>query len=201
MLMNENLERRKSVRIEHIALLKIKNVKSGKIYKARMFNYSKNGLYFETDSILHSGDQIRIEIQDSPFASVPGVLEYYRAEIMWVKELKDSYFKYGYGIQFDDTCEKQNPKINDLEKRINAKKNQKKLLQNAIKITDQNRTYHGLIKDISPSGVFFEAENSFEEGQILTFTISLKNGKETALKGQIVWVDEDGGGVIFLNES
>lgn len=199
--MNENLEKRNSVRIDHISLLKIKNLKSGEIYKARMFNYSKNGLYFETDSILHSGDQIRVEIQDSPFASVSGVLEYYRAEIMWVKELKDSYFKYGYGIQFDDTCEKQNPKINDLEKRIDAKKNQKKLLQNAIKITDQNRTYHGLIKDISPSGVFFEAENSFEEGQILTFTISLKNGKETALKGQIVWTDEDGAGVIFLNES
>ena len=201
MLMNENLEKRKSVRFEHISLLRIKTVRSGEIYKAKMFNYSKNGLYFETDSILHSGDQIRVEIQDSPFASIPGELEYYRAEIMWVKELKDSYFKYGYGIQLDDTCEKQNPKINDLEKRINTKKNQKKLLQNTIKINDQNRTYHGLIKDISPSGVFFEAEDSFKEGQILNFTIPLKNGKEIALKGQIVWADDDGAGVIFINKS
>ena len=195
--MNENLERRNSVRIEHISPLRIENIKSGEIYDARMFNYSKNGLYFETDSILHSGDQMRVQIQDSPFASIPNTLEYYQAEIMWVKELKESYFKYGYGIQLDDTCEKQNPKITDLEKRTNPTKKRKNLLQNKIKITDQNRTYHGLIKDISPSGVFFEAEDSFEEGQILTFTISSKNGKDTALKGQIVWTDEDGAGVIF----
>ena len=195
--MNENLERRNSVRIEHISPLRIENIKSGEIYDARMFNYSKNGLYFETDSTLHFGDQIRVQIQDSPFASIPNTLEYYQAEIMWVKELKESYFKYGYGIQLDETCVKQNPKITDLEKRTNPTKKRKNLLQNKIKITDQNRTYHGLIKDISPSGVFFEAEDSFEEGQILTFTISSKNGKDTALKGQIVWTDEDGAGVIF----
>jgi hypothetical protein len=199
-VMDENLERRKSVRIDHIAPLKVKNLKSGKIYKARMFNYSKNGLYFETDSVLHSGDQIYIGIQDSPYASLSGVLEYYRAVIMWGKKLKDSYFEYGYGIQLHAACDKQNPKINDIEKGKYIKKNKKEPLYNTIKVSNQNRTYDGLIKDISPSGVFFEADDSFEEGQILNFTVPLKNGKEAMIKGQIVWADDEGFGVIFMNK-
>jgi Tfp pilus assembly protein PilZ len=199
--MNKNLERRKSVRIDHIAPLKVKNLKSGKIYKARMFNYSKNGLYFETDSVLHTGDQIYIGIQDSPYAASSGVLEYYRAEIMWGKKLKNSYFEYGYGIQFHAACDKQSQKTNDFEKREDIKKNKKEPLHNTIKVIDHNKTYDGVIKDISSSGVFFEADDSFEKGQILTFAVPLKNGKKANIKGQIVWADDEGFGVIFMNNS
>ena len=199
--MNENLERRKSVRIDHTSAIKVKNLQSGKIYKAKMFNYSKNGLYFESNSVLHSGDQIYIGVQDSPYASEPGVLEYYRAQIMWRKKLKDSYFEYGYGIQFHAACEKRSPITNDLEKRKDIRKNQKKSLQKTIKVSDQNRTYDGIIKDISSSGVFFEADDAFEEGQILTFAVPLKNGQKANIKGQIVWADDEGFGVVFMNNS
>lgn len=65
-LMVENAERRKRVRIDHTSPLKVEDRISGKIYKARMFNYSDNGLYFESYSVLDSGDQIYIGIQDSP---------------------------------------------------------------------------------------------------------------------------------------
>ena len=97
--MVENFERRKNVRIDHTAALKVEEQKSGKLFKARMFNYSKNGLYFESDHILDPGDQIYIEIEDSPYASCGGVFEYYRTEIKWRKKLKDSYFEYGYGVK------------------------------------------------------------------------------------------------------
>ena len=105
--MVENTERRKNVRMEHISALKVANRKSGKIYKARMFNYCDDGLYFESDGILESGDQIYIEIQDSPYYSSNGVPEYHQAQIAWRKKLKDSYFEYGYGIKF---CTDQNKK-------------------------------------------------------------------------------------------
>ena len=62
--------------------------------------------------------------------------------------------------------------------------------QNTIKITDRGKSYEGLIKDISPSGVFFAAENNFEEGQILSFSVPAKNDKEIKISGQIVWADD-----------
>ena len=108
--MVENAERRKRVRIDHTSPLKVEDRISGKIYKARMFNYSDNGLYFESYSVLDSGDQIYIGIQDSPYASANGVFEYHRSEIRWRKKLKDSYFEYGYGIKFCAELNKKSSK-------------------------------------------------------------------------------------------
>ena len=196
---DKNLERRESVRIDQTSPLKIKNLKSGKIYNARMFNYSQNGLYFESDSVLHTGDQIYIGIQDSPYASSSGILEYYRAKIRWHKKLEDSYFVYGYGVELSTACVKQSSKSNNFKKRNDIGKNQKKPNRKTIKFTDQNRIYKGLIKDISPSGVFFVAEDIFDEGQMLTFELSLKNGNKAKINGQIVWADDEGFGVIFTN--
>ncbi len=48
-------------------------------------------------------------------------------------------------------------------------------------------------------GVFFVAEDTFEEGQMLTFELPLKNGDKAKINGQIVWADDEGFGVIFTN--
>lgn len=199
--MDKNLEKRESVRIDQTSSLKIKNLKSGKIYNARMFNYSKNGLYFETDSVLESGDQICIGIQDSPYVSSKGVFEYYRSEIRWRKKLADSYFEYGYGVKLSTKLNKQSSKSANLKKISEVNKNQKAPIRKIIKFADRSRSYEGLIKEISPSGIFFATEDTFEEGQILTFSVPLKNGKEAKINGQIVWADDERFGVIFLNKS
>lgn len=199
--MDKNLEKRESVRIDQTSSLKIKNLKSGKIYNARMFNYSKNGLYFETDSVLESDDQICIGIQDSPYVSSKGVFEYYRSEIRWRKKLADSYFEYGYGVNLSTKLNKQSSKSTNLKKINEVNKNQKAPIRKIIKFADRSRSYEGLIKEISPSGIFFATEDTFEEGQILTFSVPLKNGKEAKINGQIVWADDEGFGVIFLNKS
>ena len=198
--MVENSERRKSVRIDHTSPLKVEDRNSGKIYKARMLNYSDNGLYFESDSVLASGDQIYIGIQDSPYASANGVFEYHRSEIMWRNKLKDSYFEYGYGIRFCGELDKKSSKSTNLINRNAEEDEQKKLIRNTIKISDKSRSCEGLIKDISPSGVFFAAEENFEEGQILSFSVPVKDDKEIKINGQIVWADDEGFGVIFINK-
>ncbi len=197
--MTENLERRDYIRIDHTSPLNIKDLKSGKIYKARMFNYNKNGLYFETDSDLQKGDQIYIGIQDSPYASESNVLEYYRGEIMWRKKLEDSHFDLGYGVKLFHACKEQSKRGNSLFKKDELNETQTESFRKTIKFSDHHRTYEGLIKDISPSGVFFVAQDNFEEGQMLTFEVPLKNGRGAKIKGQIVWADDAGLGVIFLN--
>ena len=42
----ENIENRKSTRINHTSSLQVKDLQSGKIHKAKMFNYSREGVYF-----------------------------------------------------------------------------------------------------------------------------------------------------------
>jgi Tfp pilus assembly protein PilZ len=195
----KNFERRDNVRIDQVSALKVKNLKSGKIHNARMFNFSKNGLYFESDSVLHTGDHIYIGIQDSPYASSSGVLEYYRAEIRWHKRLKDSYFDYGYGVELNNADDKQSKKSIESKDHIKAEKNQKKPDRKTIKFADKNKTYEGSIKDISASGVFFVAEETLVEGQMLTFELSLKNGDKAQINGQVVWSDNQGFGAIFTD--
>ena len=195
-----NLERRENARIDHTSPLKIKDRKSGKIYKARLLNYSKNGLYFETDSMLNPGDQIYTGIQDSPYAASSGVFEYFKCEIRWRKKLKHSIFDYGYGIKLLADLNQKTSKKPDAASPVDTVRKKKRPIRKTIKISDQSGTYQGLIKDISPSGVFFETNNTFEEGQILTFSLPLPNGNESKVKGQIVWGDKDGFGVIFLNQ-
>ena len=197
--MEKNIERRENARIDQITPLKIKNLKSGKIHNARMFNYSKNGMYFESDSILQTGDQIYIGIQDSPYAPSAGLLEYYRAEIRWHKKLKDSYFQYGYGVELSTTGNAKSSKKIYFKDDKYTKESQKKPNRKTIKFADRNRTYEGLIKDVSSSGIFFATEETFEKGQVLTFEVPQKNGNIVKINGQIVWADDEGFGVIFTN--
>ena len=166
-----------------------------------MFNYSDDGLYFESEGILESGDQIYIEIQDSPYAFSNGVFEYHRAKILWRKKLKDSYFEYGYGIKFCADKDKKRSKSTTLVNKNHKKNVPKNLDRNTLKILDQDRSYEVWIKDISPSGVFFSADHIFEEGQVLTFFVPRKNDKKIKIDGRIVWADDEGFGVIFLNNA
>jgi hypothetical protein len=110
----ENLENRDTARIDHTSSLQVKDLQSGKIHKAKMINYSKEGFYFESDSVLNPGMQIYIGIENSPYASSPDVLEYHRAQIMWRKKLKRSFFRFGYGVKLASSANKQDLK-NDIK--------------------------------------------------------------------------------------
>ena len=112
----ENFENRNNVRINHNSSLQVKDLQSGKIHKAKMVNFSKEGVYFESDSVLNPGMQVYIGIQNSPYASLPDVLEYRRAEIMWRRKLKRSFYRFGYGVKLGFLDNKQILKSNDIKK-------------------------------------------------------------------------------------
>ena len=103
----ENIENRKNTRFNHTSSLQVKDSQSGKIHNAKMFNYSREGVYFESDSVLNPGMQVYIGIQNSPYASLPDVLEYHRAEIMWRRKLKRSFYRFGYGVKLGSLVNKQ----------------------------------------------------------------------------------------------
>jgi Tfp pilus assembly protein PilZ len=64
-----------------------------------MFNYSENGMYFESNIPFKQGATIIFGIENSPFENCPGV---YRATVKWCKKLPDksSIYYYGIGVEF-----------------------------------------------------------------------------------------------------
>jgi hypothetical protein len=211
----ENPENRDNVRMDHSSSLQVQDIGSGKIHKARMFNYSDEGIYFESDSVLNPGMQIYIGIQNSPYASLPDVLEYHRAKIMWRKKLKDSFFRYGYGVKLASLANKQDLKPADKRdlkpaNKPDLKSNDNKQTKDKSKHTrkpydrftlcmNQSGIFEGSIKNISSSGVFLMAKSTLEVGQILTLVLPFKNGKDVKVKGQIVWTNDEGFGIKFLS--
>jgi hypothetical protein len=198
----ENLENRDSARLNHTSSIQVQDIESGKIHKAKMFNYSKEGFYFESDSVLNPGMQIYIGIQNSPYASLPDVLEYHRGELMWRKKLKKSFFRFGYGVKLVSVANQQDLKLSErkeLKKTKDSRKHPRRQYNQFTLFTSQSGVFEGSIKNISSSGVFIMAEKAFEVGQILTLVLPLKKGKQVKAKGKIVWTNDEGFGIKFLS--
>ena len=189
-------EDRDQPRFDHTSPLQIKDLGSGEIYEAQMQNYSNGGIYFESNGLLEKGTKIYICIQNSPYAKASGVLEYYTGEVMWRKNLKQSLFKYGYGIQLAFVSTKTGSDINAPLVRELRKHSRKPYFQNILYST-QKGLHTGRTINFSASGAFIATEENLKVGQQLKLSLPLKNGKSVLIKGQIVWKNEVGFGLKF----
>ena len=196
--MIDNPENRDNARIKFKSPVTIENLKAGIIYQARMLNYSKYGLYFETDSLLRLGEEVFIGIEYSPYADSKDTYECLRAKIMWRRELPTSYFKYGYGVKYSIDYEKRRAKNSHLKIVEDQRKHQRKPYSKPILYSTKNQLIRGLTKDISPAGVFIEADHVLHSGQTIMLAVPLKKAKTARIKGRVVWSNRDGFAVKFL---
>jgi Tfp pilus assembly protein PilZ len=197
--MDENPENRDNARIKYKSPVTIENLKAGIIYQARMLDFSKHGLYFETDSLLRLGDDVFIGIEYSPYADSLDTYECMRAKIMWRRELPTSFFKYGYGVKYSIDYDKQKSRNGSLKIVEDQRKNTRKRYSKSIIFATQNKILNGITKNISPSGVFIETHHRIEVGQIVTLFVPLKNAKNARIKGEVVWAGLEGFGIKFLH--
>ena len=189
-------EDRAEPRFDHISLLQVKHLGSGEIYEARMYNYNNGGIYFESDGLLQKGTKIYLCMQDSPFAGQSSILEYNTGKVMWREELKRSFFKYGYGIQFVFGSGNKDSETNGSKAKDLRKQSRKIYCQNILYRT-QKGLHTGTTKNISSSGVFIATEENLKIGQQLKISLPLKKGKSAEITGQIVWLSDEGFGVKF----
>ena len=196
--MTDNPENRNNARIDYKSPVTIENLKAGIIYQARMLNFSKYGLYFETDSLLNLGDEVFIGIEYSPYADSQDTYECVRAKIMWRRELPTSFFKYGYGVKYSIDYDKQKLRNGGLKIVEDQRKHARKRYSKQIIFAAHNKILSGVTKDISPSGVFIETRDRLEVGQTVTLTIPLKNDRNAKIKGEVTWAGPEGFGVKFL---
>jgi Tfp pilus assembly protein PilZ len=189
-------ENRDATRFDHFSPLHVNDLKSGKIFEARMSNYSDDGIYFESDAFFQKGTKIYISMQNSPYAQSSDVLEYVNGEVIWRKYLKRSFYNYGYGIQLvidsgtQDT-ETNYPKAKDLRKH-----SRKAYFQNILFSTPDG-LHTGSTKNISASGVFIATKKELKVGEQLKLNLPLKTGKSAEIIGQIVWANKEGFGLKF----
>jgi hypothetical protein len=189
-----NTENRSDARLQHSARIVLEDFEGGVMYEARMVNYSKKGIYFESDFYLVPGIEIFAGINDSPFASESDVYECYRAHIKWRKFLEDSVFDYGYGIEIQSGVDRRKKVGKGAESRRHARK------PCAIPtlIEDKKRRVRGQILDASQGGVFITCEESVSVGQKVSVMIPLKKKQNLVVRvGEVVRSDAKGIGVKF----
>ena len=88
-------DQRASKRFGYEAPLIIKNCDYGTYAYGRMYNYSRGGLYLESDAALNPGTHVRIDIEASQ--NGPAVDHYY-ATVKWCKEISAAVVLYDYAI-------------------------------------------------------------------------------------------------------
>ena len=197
--MDENPENRNNARIDYRSPVMIENLKAGIIYQARMLNYSKHGLYFETDSLLQLGEEVFIGIEYSPYSDSQDTYECLRSTIMWRKKLPTSHFNYGYGVKYSFDYDKQKSRDERLKIVDDQRKHTRKRYSQDLLFAAQNKILKGLAKNISPSGVFIETHHRLEAGYVITLVLPLKNDKTAKIKGEIIWSGPNGFGVKFIS--
>jgi len=193
-------EQRDDARINYKSPVKVEDLVSGITLGARMVNYSRTGLCFETNEPLHQGTEIYIGIENSPYTSPgSGSYECYRAKIIWRRELETVFFKYGYGVRFIFPSDEEISQSNALKAGKDLRKHPRQSYSISIHFATQKRLFEGLTKNISPSGVFIKTDDTPNAGKILTLFIPLKGEQKAEIKGRVVWSNQVGCGVKFLS--
>jgi hypothetical protein len=97
--MRSNLEKRDCARFYHEAPVVIEQCGTGLYYEARMYNYSLQGMYFESDLALSPGARVNLWLSGLPEESLP---EINSAEVRWNEEIPGAVvlFNYCTGIKF-----------------------------------------------------------------------------------------------------
>ena len=97
--MVEKKKLRHNRRFNHEAAILIENPPDGIYHHGKMVNYSRAGMYFESNVAHQPGSTIIFGIENSPYSACSGV---YRAQVKWCKKLPDdvSIFYYGVGVEY-----------------------------------------------------------------------------------------------------
>ena len=198
--MVQNPEQRDDPRISYKAPVKVEDLVSGITLGARMVNYSRTGLCFETNQHLQRGAEIFIGIENSPYTP-PSFSDYecYRAKIIWRKQSETAFFKYGYGVRYIFTSADEIIQSNDLKGKKDLRKHPRQSYSISLRVATQNRIFEGLTKNISPAGVFIETNDAPHAGKLLYIDIPLKGERLAQVKGRVIWSNQTGCGVKFLS--
>jgi len=182
------------------------------IYQGKLNNFSKDGLYFESDQSIFPGEVVFIKFQNQPDSITDDIMAQlpFGVKILWQKDLSDSSFRFGYGAHYIDKNDSlvKTIKIPELEpqnfqdKTLEAEKDPREYprtpYHKSIRLTYKDKYYRGEFRNISRGGVFIKTKIQFPVGKPIRIAMpGSKIRKNSYLKGLIVRINTDGFGVKF----
>lgn len=98
-MMESRPDRRTDTRYRHETAIMYEIYGSGRYFEGKMFNYSRGGMYFESNFAPEIGTEIFIGVENSPNSSGH---EVYRAKAIWSVKMDDaeSFFFHGVGVKY-----------------------------------------------------------------------------------------------------
>ena len=207
-------ERRRHKRFKYEALLSHDVSTNDLIHAGKLYNFSKGGLYFESDQTIYPGQDIFVGLvihADSPAKDTQLLFE---VKIVWHKQLRDSAYRYGYGgifltshdsvnetgqiVQF----EKKDPPAEDVQDEYDSRKHRRKPYNNYLRFAYDSDEYKGLVTNIGRGGVFIVTKKKLVLGGRIKLVLpESKTRQEVMVSGWVVWISSDGIGVSFDRRS
>ena len=216
--MGSTTERRKHKRHQYEAFISHDILSSEVKPAGKMYNFSQQGLYFESNQNFLPLEEVFVEIIDhvSPSDTEQELL--FDVEIIWRKELIDAPFRYVYGAKFkfsNETIEHKiksaslkrpplpppplPPKFEDADE---TREFPRKRCRQSILFNHGNQICQGWVTDISRGGAFIKTRSKGSLGRKIRIVITeSKTRKGSERPGWIVRVNPEGFGVSFNRRS
>ena len=194
--MNRAVKKRRGSRIYYWTPITIQESDVCFLYRARLANHSRGGLYFETDLLMNPGSKVYIGIQDSTHRFFSEDYGSFLVEIIWRKSLTKNLSNYGYGAKviFDKT-QKKVQKDDHVELK-ELRKSPRKPFSKLAYFASGNKYYEGIIKNLSHAGAFIETKTKFSNGDEIKLVVpGLK--KYIQIRCKIIHFNKTGFGVRF----
>jgi hypothetical protein len=196
--MADNFDDRISKRTAFITPLQVADLTSGDIYEAKMLDYSDGGISFASDGLFEKGALLYFGILYPPDYATSRILEYYKGEVMWRKDPQQSSLGYEYGIQLVFNFDRQDSETGDLKPEKESRNHPRRPFSRPLRFGIQENVYDGSAKNISASGVFIATDEKLKVGQLIKLNLPLKKGKMVGTLGEVVWVNDEGFGLKFI---
>ena len=164
----------------------------------RIFNFSREGIYFESDERVEPGDQISLTIK-----KLDGREETFDVEILRRKRLHGAAYRFGYGTR---SIESKSSLVKVFDKDLaptpidnkDSREYCRKIYNKLLRFHNENKNHNAWIRDISRGGAFIETNLWFPVGKRIVLTIPAKKARKAVrLQGWIVRCSEAGFGIKF----
>jgi Tfp pilus assembly protein PilZ len=211
-----NSERRTHKRFVYEADISHDLLAHSHIYKGKLHNFSKGGLYFESDQSIFPGEEVFLKFKDQQDAVDDDIMSQlpFGVHIIWQNDLPDSFFRYGYGAHYLDKndslvktlklpeLEQENSRGKNPEAETDPREYPRKQYHKSIQLTYRDKRYRGESINISKGGIFIKTDIQFAVGKKIKIVLPGNNiHKYLNLKGLIVRINTDGFGIKFKSDS
>ena len=174
-----NSERRTHKRFVYEADISHDLLAHNHIYKGKLQNFSKGGLYFESDQSIFPGEEVFIKFKDQQDTVDDDIMYQlpFGVQIIWQHDLPDSFFRYGYGANYLDKndslvktikipeLEQENSLDISQEAETDPREYPRKQYHKSIQLTYRDKKYWGESLNISKGGIFIKTDIQFAVGK------------------------------------